>query len=34
MIIDGMTAEQIKATWQEDVRKFRKQRKPYLLYKE
>ena len=34
MIINGMTAEQIKATWQDDVRKFRKQRKPYLLYKE
>jgi uncharacterized protein YbbC (DUF1343 family) len=30
----GMTEEQIKATWQADITAFRKQRKPYLLYKE
>lgn len=34
MIERGMTAEEIKATWQDDVEKFRKQRKPYLLYDE
>ena len=34
MIAAGKTAAQIKATWQGDVLKFKKQRKPYLLYKE
>lgn len=34
MIERGMTADQIKATWADDVRKFRAQRKPYLLYAE
>lgn len=34
MIEDGMSAEQIKATWAADVEKFKQQRKPYLLYKE
>ena len=34
MIEEGKTADQIKATWAEDVEKFRQQRKPYLLYPE
>lgn len=34
MIERGMSAEEIKATWAEDVRRFREQRKPYLLYPE
>ena len=34
MIEEGKTASQIKARWQNDVQKFKKQRKPYLLYKE
>lgn len=34
MIADGKTAEEIKATWADDVAKFREQRKPYLLYAE
>lgn len=34
MIEGGKTAEQIKAKWQNDVKKFKKQRKPYLLYAE
>jgi len=34
MIEGGATAEQIKATWADDVEKFKQQRKPYLLYKE
>ncbi|MDR0733651.1 MAG: DUF1343 domain-containing protein [Dysgonamonadaceae bacterium] len=32
MIEDGRTAEEIKAKWRPDVEKFKKQRKPYLLY--
>ena len=32
MIIEGKSAEEIRATWQEDVAKFKEQRKPYLLY--
>ena len=32
MIIEGKSAEEIRATWQEDVEKFKKQRKPYLIY--
>lgn len=34
MIEDGMTADEIKATWADDVAKFRVQRRPYLLYEE
>lgn len=34
MIEQGMTAGQIKATWADDVARFRQQRKPYLLYAE
>ena len=33
-IESGMTAEQIQATWRDDVEKFKKQRKPYLIYPE
>lgn len=34
MIIDGKSAAEIKAGWKKDVEKFKKQRKPYLLYAE
>ncbi len=34
MIMDGKTAAEIKATWADDVCRFREQRKPYLLYAE
>ncbi len=34
MIEQGMTAEQIKATWADDVAAFRVQRAPYLIYPE
>jgi uncharacterized protein YbbC (DUF1343 family) len=34
MIEQGKSADEIKAVWQEDVAKFKKQRKPYLLYEE
>ncbi len=34
MIEEGRSAEEISASWQEDVEKFRAQRKPYLLYEE
>ena len=34
MIEEGKSAKEIKACWKEDVRKFKKQRKPYLLYSE
>ncbi|MDO4320526.1 MAG: DUF1343 domain-containing protein [Bacteroidales bacterium] len=34
MIIEGKTADEIKATWADDVEKFRRQRAPYLLYAE
>ena len=34
MIKQGKTAEEIQAVWQDDVIKFKKQRKPYLLYDE
>lgn len=34
MIEDGMSADQIKATWADDVVKFKTQRRPYLLYAE
>lgn len=30
----GMSAEQIKKTWADDVRRFKQQRRPYLLYPE
>ncbi len=32
MINEGKSASEIKARWQEDVEKFKEQRKPYLLY--
>lgn len=34
MIKDGKSAEEIKATWADDVEKFKNQRRPYLLYAE
>lgn len=34
MIKQGCTAEEIRARWQEDVKRFKTQRKPYLLYEE
>ena len=34
MIADGMSADEIKATWQADVELFKAQRRPYLLYEE
>jgi uncharacterized protein YbbC (DUF1343 family) len=34
MIEQGKNADEIKAMWQEDVEKFKKRRKPYLLYDE
>ncbi len=34
MIIAGKSAKEIKAMWQDDVIKFKKQRAPYLLYPE
>ena len=34
MIMDGKSADEIKATWADDVAKFKVQRKPYLLYKD
>ena len=34
MIVEGATAEAIKASWQGDVEAFREQRRPYLLYEE
>ena len=34
MIAEGKSAEEIKATWQDDITRFKAQRKPYLLYKE
>ncbi len=32
MIIDGKSADEIKATWQDDVKRFKAQRELYLLY--
>ncbi|MFV0392670.1 MAG: exo-beta-N-acetylmuramidase NamZ domain-containing protein [Paludibacteraceae bacterium] len=32
MIVDGKSAEEIKATWKDDVERFTERRKPYLLY--
>ena len=34
MIIEGRTADEIKATWADDVTRFRTQRAPYLIYPE
>jgi len=34
MIESGMSADEIKATWADDVARFRQQRRPYLLYAE
>lgn len=34
MIMEGRTADQIKATWADDVQNFCRQRAPYLLYSE
>lgn len=34
MIKNGKTAQEIKASWKNDVEKFKKQRAPYLLYAE
>ena len=34
MIEDSKDADEIKACWQDDVKKFKEQRKPYLLYAE
>lgn len=34
MIKEGKSAEEIRAMWQDDVAKFKEQRKPYLLYEE
>lgn len=34
MIEDGKSSEEIKASWKDDVEKFKTQRKPYLLYEE
>lgn len=33
MIEQGLSASKIKSSWKSDVAKFKKQRKPYLLYK-
>ena len=34
MIADGKSADEIKASWKDDVEAFKTQRKPYLLYAE
>lgn len=34
MIKEGKSADEIKATWSEDVARFKEQRRPYLLYTE
>ena len=34
MIEEGKSADEIKAMWQDDVERFKAQRKPYLLYSE
>ncbi|MCM1450916.1 MAG: DUF1343 domain-containing protein [Clostridium sp.] len=34
MIVDGKSADEIKATWAEDVESFKQQRRKYLLYSE
>lgn len=34
MILEGKSSEEIKAMWKNDVEKFKRERKPYLLYAE
>ena len=34
MIGQGKSADEIETTWQDDVARFKEQRKPYLLYDE
>ena len=34
MILQGKSADEIEASWQDDVTRFKAQRKPYLLYDE
>lgn len=34
MIMQGKSADEIKAMWQDDVKLFKEQRRPYLLYEE
>lgn len=34
MIMDGKSNEEIRTMWQDDVRKFKERRKPFLLYEE
>jgi hypothetical protein len=34
MIVEGRSAEEIKAVWKPDVERFKEKRKPYLLYNE
>ncbi len=34
MIVEGKNADTIRAMWQDDVKRFKQQRKPYLLYEE
>lgn len=34
MILSGKSADEIKTRWQPDIRRFKQQRKPYLLYPE
>ena len=34
MIMAGKSADEIKASWQPDIEKFKKQRQQYLLYSE
>ncbi len=34
MIMDGKSNDEIRATWKDDVDKFKKQRAPYLIYKD
>lgn len=34
LIMAGKSADEIKATWQNDIKQFKERRKPYLLYQE
>ena len=34
MLDEGLDAKTIAETWKDDVKRFKEQRKPYLLYKE
>ena len=34
MIKEGKSAEEISRMWQDDVARFKEQRRPYLLYEE